>query len=581
MRAGMYLFPNLQPGTYKITFTSPGANYTPSPQNVGNDNLDSDGDPFTLMTANEILASGESNLSYDQGFYLNITLTTLVVDVSCYNGTNGSVDLTVNGGTAPYTFLWSTGATTEDLAGLSVGTYSVTVTDANGFTATTSAVVNQPTLLVLSSTTVDVLCANGTNGSIDLTVTGGSPAYTYLWSNGAVTQDLTGVTAGTYTVTVTDSHNCTMTASATINQPTPLVLDAVATPVNCFGGADGDIDLTVSGGSPAYTYLWSNGTTTQDLTNVVAGTYIVTVTDTHNCTATASATITQPTDITLGTVVTDVLCNGGNDGDIDLTVSGGSPAYTYLWSNGETTQDLTNVVAGTYTVTVTDSHNCTKSISATINQPTPLVVSTIVTDVLCFGGTDGDIDLSVSGGSPAYTYLWSNGATTQDLTDVVAGTYTVTVTDTHNCTKTISATIGQPTNLVVSTIVTDVLCFGGTDGDIDLTVSGGSPAYTYLWSNGAITQDLTNVVAGTYTVTVTDTHNCTKSISATISQPTDLMLSTTVTNVACNGAATGAVDLTVSGGSPAYTYLWSNGAIDTRLVWSGCRHLPGDRNGFT
>ncbi len=559
--SGLYLFPNLAPGTYKITFTSPGAGYTPSPQDQGgNDDTDSDGNTGTLMTINTVLESGESDLSWDQGFFLDITLTTVVVNVSCYEGMNGSIDLTVAGGTAPYTFLWSNGATTEDLVNLSAGTYTVTVTDANGFTATISSTITQPPVLEVSTAVVDVLCSGGSDGDIDLTVTGGSPAYTYLWSNGATTQDLTNVVAGTYTVTVTDSHSCSKTISATINQPTPLVPSAVPSPVTCYNGTDGDVDLSVSGGSPAYTYLWSNGATTQDLTNVVAGTYTVTVTDTHGCTATTSATVEQPTDLALSVSVTDVVCHGGTDGDIDLSVSGGSPAYTYLWSNGATTQDLTNVVAGTYTVTVTDTHNCTKTISATINQPTDLVATAVPTPVLCNGGADGDIDVTVSGGSPAYTYLWSNGATTQDLTNVVAGTYTVTVTDTHNCTKTVSATITEPTNLTASAVASPVACFGGSDGDVDLTVSGGSPAYTYVWSNGATTQDLNNVIAGTYTVTVTDTHGCSITASATVTQPDALVLSTDVTNVSCNGGNTGAIDLTVTGGTLNYSYLWSNNA---------------------
>jgi len=563
---GFYLFGDLAPGTYKITFTSPGAGYVPSPTDQGgNDDLDSDGDAGTLMTINTTLESNESDLSWDQGFYLDIDLNTVVVNVSCFEGMNGSIDLTVTGGIAPFTYLWSNGATTEDLLNLTVGTYTVTVTDANGFTASTTAIVNEPTLLVLSTSATDVLCFNGTDGDIDLTVTGGSPTYTYLWSNGATTEDLTNVVAGTYTVTATDSHDCTMTASATIEQPTLLVPTATATPANCFGANDGAVDLSVSGGTPDYTYLWSTGATTEDLSNVVAGTYTVTVTDDHDCTATTSITVEQPTDLVVSAVAENVLCFGGSNGDINLTVTGGSPAYTYEWSNGATTEDLTDVIAGTYTVTATDTHGCTKTTSATISEPTGLVLGATPTDVLCFGGSDGDIDVTVSGGSPAYTYEWSNAATTQDLTNALAGTYTVTVTDANGCSKTISATIQEPTLLTATAQSSPVSCFGGSDGDIDLSVSGGTPDYTYEWNTGATTQNLSNVVAGTYTVTVTDDHDCTVTATVTVTEPTLLVLDVDVVNVSCNGGNTGAIDLMVAGGTLNYTYLWSNGATTQDL----------------
>ena len=244
------------------------------------------------------------------------------------------------------------------------------------------------------------------------------------------------------------------------------------------------------------------------------------------------------------------MCNGAATGAIDLTVTGGVSPYTYLWSNGTTTQDLSGRTAGTYTVTVTDANGCTKSISATITQPTLVVLSSTVTNVACNGGNTGSVDLTVSGGVSPYTYVWSNAATTQDLSGLTAGTYTVTVTDANGCTKTTSATISENSTLAATTTTVPVTCNGGSNGSIDLTVSGGTSPYTYLWSNGATTQDLTGRTAGTYTVTVTDALGCTKSTSATIIEPTAIALTTAVTNVLCNGAATGSIDLSVSGGTP-------------------------------
>ncbi|MEZ4893191.1 MAG: SprB repeat-containing protein [Saprospiraceae bacterium] len=490
----------------------------------------------------------------------SLVLTKTQTNVDCYGGSNGSIDLTVTDGSSPYTYAWSNGATSQDVSGLSAGTYTVTVTDNNGCTKSTAATITQPSALSLSKTVSDATCGNA-NGSIDLTVSGGSNPYTYAWSNGATIQDISGLAAGTYTVTVTDNHNCTKTLSATVNNISGPSLSETHTEVSCFGGSNGSIDLTVSGGTSPYTYSWSNSATTQDINNLSAGTYTVTVTDANNCTATKSATINQPNSaLSLSRTSTNVSCNGGSDGSINLTVTGGTNPYTYAWSNGATTEDISGLSAGTYTVTVTDANGCTKTTSKSISQPSALSLSKTVVDVACYGESTGSINLSVSGGTSPYTYIWSNGATTQDINNLAAGTYTVTVTDANSCTKTTSATVTQPSELDLSATTTNATC-GNSNGAIDLTVSGGTNPYTYIWSNGATTQDLSNIQAGTYTVTVTDSNNCTKTLSKNVQNINGPSLSNTHVDVQCHGQSNGSIDLTVTGGTPPIVYLWSNGAI--------------------
>ena len=177
---------------------------------------------------------------------------------------------------------------------------------------------------------------------------------------------MTGLTAGTYDVTVTDANGCTTTASATVTEPTALSASAIATDVSCNAGNDGTVDLTVTGGTAPYTYAWSNTATTEDMTGLTAGTYNVTVTDANGCTTTASATVTEPTALSASAIATDVSCNAGNDGTVDLTVTGGTAPYTYSWSNTATTEDLAGLMSGTYNVTVTDANGCTTAASATI-----------------------------------------------------------------------------------------------------------------------------------------------------------------------------------------------------------------------
>src|SRR5206468_1059440 len=198
-------------------------------------------------------------------------------------------------------------------------------------------------------------------------------------------------------------------------------------------------------------------------------------------------------------------------GSIDLTVTGGTAPYSYLWSTGAISEDLSALVAGNYSVTVTDAKGCTATQSVTIGQPAAaLAVSDTHVDVNCFGGSTGSIDLTVSGGTTPYSYLWNNGSISQDLSALVAGDYSVTVTDAKGCTATQSVTIARPAAaLAVGETHVDVSCFGGSTGSIDLTVTGGTAPYSYLWSTGAISEDLSALAAGLYSVTVTDAKGCT------------------------------------------------------------------------
>ncbi|NVK84470.1 MAG: SprB repeat-containing protein, partial [Cytophagia bacterium] len=489
-----------------------------------------------------------------------LTASAVATNVDCNGNTTGSIDLSVAGGTGPFTYSWSNGQTIEDISGLAAGPYSVTITDSKGCTTSTSATITQPAAISLSVSTTDVDCNGDATGAANLTVTGGVGPYTYSWTNGGGTsEDLTNVTAGTYTVTVTDSNGCSESLSATIFEPTAISLSATSVNVLCNGGNTGSIDLSVSGGTVGYSFDWSNGSTAEDPNNLTAGSYTVIVTDSKGCTATTTVTITEPAALTLSDVSSNVTCNGNHDGSIDLSVAGGTGPFTYSWSNGSTSQDLSGLGPGTYSVTVTDASTCTATTMITITEPAVLAASAVATNVDCNGNASGSIDLSITGGTGPFTYSWSNGATTEDLNGLTPGTYSVTVTDANGCIVSTSATITEPIPLTVSTTSVNILCNGFSTGSIDLTVAGGTTAYSYLWSNGATTQDLNNLVAGTYSVTVTDANLCTATASVTISQPPAITLSTSKVDITCKGDTDGSIDLSVSGGTGAYSYSWSSG----------------------
>jgi gliding motility-associated-like protein len=499
-----------------------------------------------------------------------VSVTSVNTDISCNGGSDGAIDIIVTGGTPSYTFIWTNGATTEDLTNLPAGIYCVTATDANGCTATVCDTVAEPTPIDITKVIGNVSCNGLSDANIDITVTGGTPGpgYSYLWSyNAQTTEDLAGIPAGQYIVTVTDSRNCTDTAIAVVTEPTAVILSTANTNVNCNGGSNGSVTLTVSGGTSPYTFNWDNGATTQDITGLAAGVYCVTVYDAFQCSATICDTITEPSALSLSTVPTDVNCFGGNDGAVDLTVTGGTSGYTYLWDNGATTEDINNLIAGTYCITVTDANNCTATICETVNEPaTAVTIGIQHTDISCNGGSDGTIDITPSGGTPGYTFNWSNGATTQNLTNLTAGIYCVIVTDANGCNASVCDTVVEPTAISITKAVTNVSCNGLSDGAVDITVTGGTTGYTYLWSyNAQTTEDLTGIPAGIYCVTVTDANGCTASTCDTVTEPTAIILSITSTEVKCNGGSDGAVDLTISGGTGPYTFAWDNGATTEDL----------------
>jgi hypothetical protein len=457
-----------------------------------------------------------------------LTASSSATPIVTVGGTT-TVTVTAAGGTAPYT---GTGTFTR-----SAGTFTFTVTDAHGCTATTSITLTKPGCnLGLSTVVTNTGCNGGSDGAVDLTVTGATGAVTYSWSNAAITEDINGLTAGTYTVTVTDASGCTATASVTITQPAQLTASSAATPIVTVGGTT-TVTVTAAGGTAPYT---GTGTFTRS-----AGTFTFTVTDAHGCTATTSITLTDPgCNLGLSTVVTNTGCNGGSDGAVDLTVTGATGAVTYSWSNAATTEDISGLTAGTYTVTVTDASGCTATASATITQPAQLTASSAATPIVTVGGTT-TVTVTAAGGTAPYT---GTGTFIRS-----AGTFTFTVTDAHGCTATTSITLTKPgCNLGLSTVVTNTGCNGGSDGAVDLTVTGATGAVTYSWSNAAITEDINGLTAGTYTVTVTDASGCTATASVTITQPAQLTASSAATPIVTVGGTT-TVTVTAAGGTAPYT----------------------------
>ncbi len=502
-------------------------------------------------------------------------------NLDCYGGTNGKAQVSISGGSGSYSISWSNGANINQINGLEVGTYTVSVKDKiTGCSVVGAYVVESPDpITIIDETIKDVKCYGDNTGSIKIVSTGGTGMYSVTWVSSSSTtttppgiQTLNDIFSDDYTVTVKDEKNCTFSKSYTVSQPSEaLTSSATIKDATCYSQATGSIDLEVWGGTPNYLYTWSTGSNVQDVNSLNEGTYSVLVTDLNGCTINPSFYLGQPAILNGNLTATDVLCNGESNGEVQVVMSGGTTPYTYAWSNLETVFSINNAVlsnipADTYHLKVTDANNCKYSDNTTVIEPSKFISSHTFTNISCYGGGDGKIDITVSGATPTYTYSWKNElgdivSTDQDITNVPASVYTVTISDQHNCTKVITQELKQPSSpIAVIEDKVDVKCYAENTGEIELKTTGGTSPYSYNWTTGQITSHITGLVAMTYNYVVTDSKACTYSKSVQITQPAQpLNVVESKSDVICFGESNGNVNLNVTGGTTPYSYKWKNG----------------------
>jgi gliding motility-associated-like protein len=483
-------------------------------------------------------------------------------NVTCNGACNGSATATVTSGTPPFTYSWfPSGGTSASANGLCPGNYTCTVTDGSGCTATQSFTITEPSPLTSSGSQVNLSCNGINTGTATISVTGGTGPYSYSWNPaGGSASTASGLSATTYTCTATDLSGCIITQSFSITQPSAIVVTSSQTSISCNGGA-GSATVNVSGGIPGYTYSWSpSGGNTATATGLSAGTYTCTVSDANSCLVQNIITLTQPS--ILGSSLsgqTDVICNGGNTGSAALIVSGGTPGYSYSWSpSGGNSASANGLSVGNYTCTVTDANGCIMTQSFSITQPAPLSVTSSQSDILCNGNNSGSATVTVSGGTPGYSYSWlPSGGNAATATNLLQGNYTCTITDVNNCTLTHSFSITQPPALVVSQSATAASC-GNNNGSAIVNVSGGTPSYSYSWTpSGGNSATANNLSQGNYSCTITDANGCTDIQGIVITNPGAPTLSiTSLTDVSCFGGNNGSAISNASGGTGPYSYNW-------------------------
>ncbi len=493
-----------------------------------------------------------------------ITIATAnVVNQSCQGVNNGSITISASGGTGALKYLWSNGATTASITNLAPLTYNVSISDANNCELVEAYTIQPAPPLNVATSSQSPTCNGGSNGTATATPSGSTGAYTYLWSNGATTATATGLSAGTFTVVVTNASGCSKSSQVVVNQPAGMSSSATSTNASCLGIANGSATATVSGGTSPYAVTWSNGASGTTLNNVVSGTYGYTVTDSKGCTAGFSATIGANSSANLSlTSSTNPACFGGNSGSAVITASNAA-GFNITWSNGATGTSVSNLPAGTYTALASNPNGCTSNtLSVEITQPTQITAtSENIINVACNGAASGSITTLYSGGTGSLSYVWSNGITNSSIANLPAGSYNLSVTDASSCLTTKTYTVTQPTAIASSNVaLTNVNCFGANTGAIAPQYSGGTGAFTYLWNNGATSNNLTNLPTGNYSVSVNDANACQFIQSFVITSPEQINANATITNETSSGANDGKIKASPIGGVAPFTFLWSNGA---------------------
>ncbi|MCB0475526.1 MAG: T9SS type A sorting domain-containing protein, partial [Flavobacteriaceae bacterium] len=483
---------------------------------------------------------------------------------------------------------------------LVAGSYRVLVTDTAGATAQADYTLNDPAPIVVTASLQHVNCYGGSDGTIDITVTGGTAPYIYSWTDSSgsaisTDEDLTGVPSGSYSVFIIDVKGCTDFSTFELTEPAdPLwITQDVLTDPTSAGATDGAVSVTVTGGTPPYTYEWtdSSGTvisTDEDVSGLGEGVYRLTVYDANSTVTSNNSGCIVVDDFALLApdalfVIIDeeqsILCNGDTTGVLVATGAGGylntNSVYGCQWLReengsfldlGQTSYRITGLSAGNYRVVITDDNGNTASDTYLLDEPSVLAISLNVTsEVSCASGADGAIDALVQGGTPPYTYMWSNGASSEDIDNLGVGSYTLTVTDTNGCTLSERVEVTQPGGMEITGAAVPPACNGGIDGSISLNVSAGNPPYSYLWNTGATTASVDNLSAGSYSVTVTDDAGCKSVLDFTLADPDPLVLDLGEDRVLCSGQSY-LIDATIDDPGADYQWTGDNGFVSTSPI---------------
>lgn len=492
-----------------------------------------------------------------QGVQLSFDIT----EPSCNGYTDGTATVNPSGGASPYSYLWDNGQGGQTNFGLGAGTYFVTVTDQNGQTATGSAVVTQPDPLTVEITASGLGC-NSVTGTLTANAAGGTQPYAYAWDNNETTQQIQVSASGTYLVTVTDAKGCSKITSYYVPPVAQFFPSYVFTMPKCHGDSNGSIGINVFGTNAPFTWVWSTGVANQGLSNIPAGDYGLTITDSRGCTFTDTVHLMDNPQLIVEVMVTNVACATlPNGGTVFAAVAGGVNPYTYIWNNNSTQSGQQDLPEGTYSVTVTDKNGCTAAASGTITAP-PLLSAEVVSNSPACGGNNGCVTVQGVGGTPPYTYLWPVlGISGPTACGLAPGDYYVCIYDANGCQHDLIVTVDSIAGLDVKLIITKAECPGVDNGTATAIVNPPTGVYNYQWipqPNPNVPQ-INSIPAGTVvSVTVTDANTgCVGTATSVVGAHNQVEVDVTDTDVNCMGDSTGTATAIASHGTAPYDYIWT------------------------
>lgn len=494
-----------------------------------------------------------------------------VTDVFCYEGSDGAVSLSATGGTAPYVYvLDSESSLIGQFSGLVAGQYVAQVIDDTGCPGSVSFEVGQPDSLAATPVLADVSCFGQEDGFATLEITGGSGPFTFEWSDGQADSIAVNLDAGIIDLLLTDQNGCAATYTFDIDEPTELTASVQTTHVLCAGESNGAALVLEDGGVLPYTVTYPIGTaigsSQEEGIDLPSGFYNVVVADANNCQITLPFEIEEPAPIEIQLSLTDATCAGGDNGSAELDFSGGTGTLSIQWLDAdmnilaENTALADGLLAGDYQVQVFDVNNCTETAGFSIQEPSAMSFVLDTLPATCFGISDGQASLSISGGLPPYTFNWSDiGLGAGSRNDLAAGDYAVVVTDANACTLDVQVSISNPESINLELNAVPENCVGAADGQASVVAMGGNGIYTYLWSDGQTNATAINLPPGIAEVVVSDENGCQRIGSIEVPAAEAIILELNAENPLCTGESNGQAFANPSGGAGGFSYLWSNG----------------------